>query len=166
MLTQSFSRMTRQLDDARETERHRAELESARGYLESILANLSAGVLVFRPQLHPAHRQRRALTILGDDFDGLVGVAVGDWPRQVAVGECIREKFAAANEGSGPGSTELERPNGMPQVLLLRGSRLPEASGGGDVVVFDDVTRLVAAQRNCRPGARWRAASPTRSRIP
>ncbi len=48
VLTQSFNQMTRQLDDARrETERHRAELESARGYLESILANLSAGVLVF-----------------------------------------------------------------------------------------------------------------------
>jgi nitrogen fixation/metabolism regulation signal transduction histidine kinase len=48
VLTQSFNRMTRQLDDARrETERHRAELEAARGYLESILANLSTGVLVF-----------------------------------------------------------------------------------------------------------------------
>ena len=48
VLTQSFNRMTRQLDDARrDTERHRAEVESARAYLESILANLSAGVLVF-----------------------------------------------------------------------------------------------------------------------
>ena len=58
MLTQSFSRMTRQLDDARrETERHRSELESARGYLESILANLSAGVLVFDRQFRAAHGQ-------------------------------------------------------------------------------------------------------------
>jgi nitrogen fixation/metabolism regulation signal transduction histidine kinase len=48
VLTQSFNRMTRQLDEARrEAERHRGELEAARGYLESILANLSAGVLVF-----------------------------------------------------------------------------------------------------------------------
>jgi nitrogen fixation/metabolism regulation signal transduction histidine kinase len=35
---------------------------------------------------------------------------------------------------------------------LLRGSRLPEASGGGDVVVFDDVTRLIAAQRSAAWG--------------
>ncbi len=153
MLTQSFSRMTRQLDDARrETERHRAELESARGYLESILANLSAGVLVFDRSFILRTVNEGALTILGDDFDGLVGVAVGDWPRQVAVGECIRENFAAANEGEWQGQLELERPNGMPQVLLLRGSRLPEASGGGDVVVFDDVTRLVAAQRSAAWG--------------
>lgn len=48
VLTQSFSQMTRQLDDARkEAERHRSEVESGRAYLESILANLSAGVLAF-----------------------------------------------------------------------------------------------------------------------
>jgi nitrogen fixation/metabolism regulation signal transduction histidine kinase len=35
--------------------------------------------------------------------------------------------------------------------LLLRGSRLPEASGG-DVVVFDDVTRIIAAQRSAAWG--------------
>jgi nitrogen fixation/metabolism regulation signal transduction histidine kinase len=60
VLTQSFSRMTRQLDDARrETERHRAELESARGYLESILANLSAGVLAFDRRFVLRNGQRR-----------------------------------------------------------------------------------------------------------
>jgi nitrogen fixation/metabolism regulation signal transduction histidine kinase len=32
-------------------------------------------------------------------------------------------------------------------VILVRGSRLPEAGGGGYVVVFDDVTQLIAAQR-------------------
>jgi len=32
-------------------------------------------------------------------------------------------------------------------VILVRGSRLPEAGGGGYVVVFDDITQLIAAQR-------------------
>ena len=51
--------MTRQLNDARsETERNRAELESARGYLESILANLSAGVLVLIRNLFYAQLTR------------------------------------------------------------------------------------------------------------
>ena len=36
---------------------------------------------------------------------------------------------------------ELERPNGMPQVLL-RAAPACRDQGGGDVVVFDDVTRL------------------------
>ena len=35
---------------------------------------------------------------------------------------------------------------------LLRGTQLPEESSGGYVVVFDDVTRLVAAQRSAAWG--------------
>lgn len=153
VLTQSFNRMTRQLDEARrETERHRAELESARGYLESILANLSTGVLVFDRRFVLRTVNEGALTILNDDFDGLVSVAVEVWPRQQVLGSFIREQFAASGEPEWQAQLELERPNGMPQVLLLRGSRLPEASGGGDVVVFDDVTRLIAAQRSAAWG--------------
>ncbi|MCG2575841.1 ATP-binding protein [Dechloromonas sp. XY25] len=153
VLTQSFNRMTRQLDDARrDTERHRAELESARGYLESILANLSTGVLVFDRRFVLRTVNEGALTILNDEFDGVISVAVDEWPRQQALGAFIREQFAATEEVEWQAQLELERPNGMPQVLLLRGSRLPEASGGGDVVVFDDVTRLIAAQRSAAWG--------------
>jgi nitrogen fixation/metabolism regulation signal transduction histidine kinase len=153
MLTQSFSRMTRQLDDARrETERHRSELESARGYLESILANLSAGVLVFDRNSVLRTINEGALTILNDDFAGLIGEEVDQWPRQNILGQFIRHNFATAKDVEWQTQVELERPNGMPQVLLLRGSRLPEASGGGDVVVFDDVTRIVAAQRSAAWG--------------
>ncbi len=153
VLTQSFNRMTRQLDDARrDTERHRAELESARGYLESILANLSTGVLVFDRRFVLRTVNEGALTILNDDFDGVVSVAVDEWPRQQVLGTFIREQFAATGDNEWQAQLELDRPNGMPQVLLLRGSRLPETSGGGDVVVFDDVTRLIAAQRSAAWG--------------
>jgi nitrogen fixation/metabolism regulation signal transduction histidine kinase len=68
------------------------------------------------------------------------------------LGEFIRQHFASTDESEWQTQLELERPNGMPQVLLLRGSRLPEASGGGDVVVFDDVTRIIAAQRSAAWG--------------
>lgn len=153
VLTQSFNQMTRQLDDARrETERHRAELESARGYLESVLANLSAGVLVFDRRFVLRTVNEGALTILSDDFADLLGVAVDNWPRQHVLGEFVRQHFATTEEAEWQGQLEMERPNGMPQVLLLRGSRLPEASGGGDVVVFDDVTRIIAAQRSAAWG--------------
>ncbi|WP_371323850.1 ATP-binding protein [Dechloromonas sp. ZY10] len=152
VLTQSFNRMTRQLDDARrETERNRADLEAARGYLESILANLSTGVLVFDRRFVLRTVNEGALTILNDDFSALINVAVDEWPHQHALGEFIRQHFATAQEPEWQDQLELERPNGMPQVLLLRGSRLPEASGG-DIVVFDDVTRLIAAQRSAAWG--------------
>ncbi|MDX9706435.1 MAG: ATP-binding protein [Azospira sp.] len=153
VLTQSFSQMTRQLDDARrEAERHRAEVEAGHAYLESILANLSAGVLVFDRHARLTTVNAGAQTILADDFSGLLGEPVAAWPRQCALGGAIREGFAGRSADEWQSQLELERPNGMPQVLLLRGSRLPEASGGGHVVVFDDITRLIAAQRSAAWG--------------
>src|SRR2546428_6619383 len=44
ILTQSFNSMTQQLGEARRAaQRNQAQLETAKGYLESVLANLSAG---------------------------------------------------------------------------------------------------------------------------
>lgn len=152
VLTQSFNRMTRQLGEARsDTERHRAELEAARGYLESILANLSAGVLVFDRDFRLRTVNEGACTILGEDFVDLIGLPPETWVRQQVLGEFIRTQFAATDEAEWQAQLELERANGMPQVLLLRGSRLP-AGSGGDVVVFDDVTGLIAAQRSAAWG--------------
>ncbi len=153
ILTQSFNRMTRQLDDARrDTERHRMELESARGYLESVLANLSAGVLVFDRHSVLRTVNEGARNTLADDFTGLIHEGIADWPRQKEFGKFIRDNFARVKDVEWQAQVELERANGMPQILLLRGSRLPEASGGGEVVVFDDVTRIVAAQRSAAWG--------------
>lgn len=153
ILTQSFNQMTRQLDDARrETERHRAEVESARAYLESILANLSAGVLVCDRRFVLRTLNEGALAILNDDFDGLVGLEIASWPRQQALGCFILEGFAKAENPEWQGQLELQRPHALAQVLLVRGSRLPMARGGGFVIVFDDVTKLIAAQRSAAWG--------------
>ena len=162
VLTQSFNQMTRQLDDARrETERHRADVESARAYLESILANLSTGVLVFDRRFVLRTVNEGAKTILDDDFHELTAETVDAWPRQSLLGRAIRDAFAELGGRGGDGGNadrdwqtqiEIERAGALPQNLLLRGSRLPEGAQGGYVVVFDDVTRLVAAQRSAAWG--------------
>lgn len=62
-LTQSFNAMTRQLSEARAAvENNRIALEHSKAYLESILANLTAGVFVFDRQfrLATANRGRSA----------------------------------------------------------------------------------------------------------
>ncbi|MDR1934457.1 MAG: HAMP domain-containing protein [Candidatus Accumulibacter sp.] len=153
VLTQSFNRMTRQLDEARrDTERHRAELESARAYLESILAKLSAGVLVLDRKFRLRTVNDGAQTILDDPFAGLVGEAVDAWTRQQVLGQVIRQAFTGHGRREWQQQIELSRPGGSPQILSLRGTQLPEATGGGFVVVFDDVTQLVAAQRSAAWG--------------
>jgi nitrogen fixation/metabolism regulation signal transduction histidine kinase len=153
VLTQSFNQMTRQLDDARrETERHRAEVESARAYLESILANLSAGVLVFDRRFVLRTANEGALTILSDDFSGLLSEVVEAWPRQRELGQAVCDAFAEHGSTEWQTQIELDRLGGLPQILLLRGTQLPQGSSGGYVVVFDDVTRLIAAQRSAAWG--------------
>ncbi len=153
VLTQSFSRMTRQLDEARrETERHRAEVESARAYLESVLANLSAGVLVFDQQFILRTVNEGARTILENDFDGLWAESLESWPREQALGQAIRDAFSSNVDREWQTQIELTRPDGRSQMLLLRGTPLPEGTQGGFVVVFDDVARLVAAQRSAAWG--------------
>ena len=153
LLTHSFNRMTRQLDEARrDTERHRAALESAHAYLESILANLSAGVLVFDRQSRLRTVNEGALAILDDDFENLVGSTVDAWTRQQTLGVAIHKAFSEFGRKEWQLQIELTRPGGEPQILSLRGTELPEGTGGGYVVVFDDVTRLVAAQRSAAWG--------------
>ncbi|WP_300453748.1 ATP-binding protein [Accumulibacter sp.] len=153
VLTRSFKQMTSQLDEARrDNERHRAELEAARAYLESILANLSAGVLVFDRRFVLRTVNEGALAILSDDFAGLLGHPVAGWPRQEALGQAICAAFAKKEGGEWQEQIELDHPGGLPQILLLRGTQLPAESYGGYVVVFDDVTRLIAAQRSAAWG--------------
>ena len=143
ILTQSFNSMTEQLDDARGVaESRRAELETATAYLESILANLSAGVLVFDDQLRLGTANHGAGAILQEAFDDLKGHVLSDWPRLQPLAQAIAEGFS--QHGAHTWQQQLELAE---RILLVRGSVLPRASGGGYVIVFDDVTALIQAQR-------------------
>jgi len=143
ILTQSFNSMTEQLDDARSVaESRRAELETAKAYLENILANLSAGVLVLDEQLRLGTVNHGASAILQETFEGLKGQALADWPRLQPLARAIVEGFKQQDTDTWQQQLELAE-----RTLLARGSVLPRASGGGYVVVFDDVTQLIQAQR-------------------
>src|SRR5918997_1765352 len=73
VLTESFNSMTRQLEDARRgVESNRAALEAAKAHLENILANLSAGVLVYDHELAVTISNRGARAIAGAELDGFV----------------------------------------------------------------------------------------------
>jgi nitrogen fixation/metabolism regulation signal transduction histidine kinase len=152
VLTQQFSQMTRQLDEARAlAEKSRAETENARAYLESVLGNLSAGVLAFDAdgRLRAANDGARA--ILRDDLAGAQGQPLADWRRHLELRDAIAAGCAVETE-EWQREIEMQNGAGVPQALLVRGSRLPEASGGGCVVVFDDITQLIAAQRSAAWG--------------
>ena len=152
VLTHSFNSMTHQLSEARaQADHHRAETEAAQAYLESVLANLSAGVLAFDLRFRLRAANRGAQAILGHDLAGFEQIRLQDWPRHETLAGAILEGFARRGD-EWQEQLELARPDSMPQALLVRGTALPATGGGGYVVVFDDITRLIAAQRSAAWG--------------
>ncbi|MEO7560935.1 MAG: ATP-binding protein, partial [Nitrosospira sp.] len=156
VLTESFNLMTQQLEEARMTaQRNQQEVESARAYLENILANLSSGVLVFDESLRMRTANLSAEQILKVPLTGLQGLTIEECavrdPQLNSFKTEILEGFHSGKSGEWQCQVERLR-GGTSQVLLLRGTRLPHLSGGGGVVVFDDITGLLQAQRTAAWG--------------
>ncbi len=150
ILTESFNLMTEQLEVARVTaQRNQQEIENARAYLESILANLSSGVMVFDEKLHISTVNRSAEQILQIPLNNLVGLTIEECAEKEArlrmLATEIRRGFNSAEMGDWQRQV-LHFSESKDQILLLRGSHLPQVAGGG-VVVFDDITSLLQVQR-------------------
>lgn len=153
VLTESFNTMTAQLAEARtrEAESRRA-IETTSAYLESILGNLSAGVLVF----DEAHRLRTvnpsAAVILQQPLAELVDEPLEAWGQNNPALGPFADLVAEGFIGSRDGHWQKEAPvtvARLSRTLLMRGTRLPGAAdAAGYVVVFDDVSDLVQAQRD------------------
>lgn len=151
-LTQSFNSMTLQLAEAQSrVERNQAQLAHAKAYLESVLAHLSAGVLTFDATLRLRSANPSADHILGIDSAALIGSSVQDWPAGnpslASLAQALAEAFAASDGSGWQRQVEREMKDGT-QVLLLRATRFGEAGNAGLIVVFDDVTHLLQAQRD------------------
>ncbi|ALP61460.1 sensor histidine kinase [Paraburkholderia caribensis] len=166
-LTQSFNAMTRQLSEARAAvEANRVALEHSKAYLESILANLTAGVFVFDRQFRLTTANRGAERIFRQPFASLFGSSLDRISVLSEFGAMVRKAFAdlEAAGGGDQGDTghwqqqmALQIPGETdPLTLLVRGARLVSAAGNesddeetsGYVVVFDDISDVISAQRS------------------
>jgi nitrogen fixation/metabolism regulation signal transduction histidine kinase len=156
ILTASFNAMTDQLEEAREeTLRRQSEVEAARAYLASILASVSSGVVTLDADLRLRSANRAACDMLGAPLDQRGGARLAHLEAEFpALGPLI-VALSALSSGTGraPWERQVERSAGSGvQVLLARGAPLPEAAAGGFVVVFDDITDLIRAQRSAAWG--------------
>jgi nitrogen fixation/metabolism regulation signal transduction histidine kinase len=161
ILVKSFNSMTRQLDDAtKAADRNRARVEAARGYLETILAHLSSGVLAFNEKAELRTYNVAASNILALNlapFENKPFAKISD--SQTFLLEFIQLLQAHFEFTKNQGQEKLEltrqieivRPQGK-QLLLVRATRLPASAGSGFVVVFDDVTTMAQAQRDAAWG--------------
>ncbi|RBL65898.1 PAS domain-containing sensor histidine kinase, partial [Pseudomonas sp. MWU13-2625] len=103
-LTQSFNAMTRQLSEARlAVEKNRVALEHSKTYLESILANLTAGVFVLDRQFRLTTANRGAERIFRQPFNALIGTTLDRIGVAAGFGAMVRKAFAdreAASDGA------------------------------------------------------------------
>ena len=165
LLTQSFNTMTRQLSDARTmNERSRAELENAKIYLESVLGNMSAGVMVLDSEFRLVSCNESVERILQHDMQSHIGQSLasieGLSPFALAVSKSFSEQSAQTAARSRVEDLHWQKQIEIPRVsddpeetddtitLLARGSRLPVKNGIGSIVVFDDISDVISAQRS------------------
>ena len=152
VLTESFNTMTSQLAEAQaKAEESRHAIETANAYLESVLGNLSAGVVVFDEQYRLRTANASAAVILQQPLSDLTGIPLAEWgrthPALAPFAELAADGFRGSREGQWQKESTLSVAT-QPRTLLMRGTRLPGAPVGGYVAVFDDVSELVQAQRD------------------
>ncbi|MDA8384139.1 MAG: ATP-binding protein [Betaproteobacteria bacterium] len=155
-LMQSFNSMTRQLADAREAaEVNQQQVEMAKAYLESVLANLSSGVLAFDEHLYLRTMNPVAIEILGVGAAATQGLRLFEWggPGTGLSEFAMRVSQEFLEHGERPWQRQIEFARGpATRVLLARGTRFSAGSDSGYVLVFDDVTDLLQAQRDAAWG--------------
>ncbi|QYF94541.1 HAMP domain-containing protein [Massilia sp. PAMC28688] len=162
-LTQSFNAMTGQLFEARSSvERNRAALQSAKAHLESVLENMSAGVIVLDAEFKVVTSNEAVERILQHNVAGHIGQPLALIPGLDAFAGAVTKAFSTQSAQSAAGSSrqvrhwqqqlEIPRPLGSAEdhdiTLLARGSRLPVRAGSGYIVVFDDISDVISAQRS------------------
>lgn len=156
-LVSSFNDMTQRLATARrEATQSQALVEAERTNLEVILARLSTGVLALESDLTIRTANQASGAILGVTLENRVGEAI----RDVAKGTPLLEQFVdVACVHLDAGETEWReqivlRGEVGRRVLTCACTTLPgdDVNAAGYVIVFDDITALLQAQRDAAWG--------------
>ncbi|NOZ37187.1 MAG: HAMP domain-containing protein [Gammaproteobacteria bacterium] len=156
-LVTSFNDMTWKIAQAREeASNSQQQLQAQHTYLETVLANLSSGVLTLDSKLNLRTCNKTASQILGLDIDTylqqpLKMLAKKNPGLQVFI-DTVSSRHADHKSGW-QAEASLMGPAGH-KVLMCRGSILPGSDDQpeGLVIVFDDITTLLQAQRNAAWG--------------
>ena len=156
-LVTSFNDMTKKLARAREeTERSRAAVEAERAALAVILARLTSGVISLEPDLrvrvanqaagqHPRRRFRRQRRAVRSR-------------RSRPGSRCSRNCTRCCSDTSSAGETEwreqvtLRADTGRRELVVACTALPGDAGAQGLVLVFDEVTQLLQAQRQAAWG--------------
>jgi nitrogen fixation/metabolism regulation signal transduction histidine kinase len=159
-LTRSFAQMTQQLADARQAvQTSMAQVSAAHANLQTILDNLTAGVMVLDANGHIFASNPGATRILRVPLAAHQGKALAQIDGLQTFGQQVQEQFdnffsshgertldhwQQSFELGGIGRAQGGRPAQDVITLVTRGAELP---GEQRLLVFDDISEIVSAQR-------------------
>lgn len=153
ILVKSFNDMTRRIHRAQSQTKHsQREAEVQRTYLETVLTHLSSGVLSFDPRARLRTYNTSAEHILGLNLEQGVGRSL-KWvlERHPSLAPFVQtiQDTAQQRRAEWHAEISLDSQAGK-RTLIVRGTRLPglRSRNGGHVVVFDDISTLIQAQRD------------------
>ncbi|HEY2676989.1 MAG TPA: ATP-binding protein [Steroidobacteraceae bacterium] len=156
-LVTSFNDMTKRLGRAREeTRRSQQAVEAERAGLAVILARLSTGVVSLEPDLKVRTANQAASAILGVDLEAAIGKpfdeSISGSPLFTQFLHAIKQRLQP-DQLDWREQIELLSESGK-HVLMCACTALPNDAGGaaGVVLVFDDITTLLQAQRDAAWG--------------
>jgi len=155
-LVTSFNDMTKKLARAREeNERSQAAVEAERAALAVILARLTSGVISLEPDLRVRVANQAAGTILGVDLADAAGRPLAE----IAAGQpLLAELHEVLQRHVETGETEwreqvtLRTETGRRELVCACTALPGDAGAQGLVLVFDEVTQLLQAQRQAAWG--------------
>jgi len=154
ILVSSFNDMTRQIYHAQSiANQSQAETEGQKEYLQAVLSNLSSGVISIDENQILMTINSTAEKILNFPLGQRIGKTLDDL---AAENEHLAPLFEAIKIANAKHLSDWQDertvlgPKGR-QVLIIRGSMLPHHRNSC-VVVFDDVTNLIQAQKDAAWG--------------
>ena len=157
-LTRAFALMTRQLAEANyAVGQSMADLDSARANLQTILDNLTSGVIVLDAAGHVVSSNPGATRILRVPMAAYQGRLLQDVPGLQEFAQMVREQFAQflGERGASLGRDRWQQVHELHSAagggvvhdstsLVVRGAELPDTQ---HLLVFDDISEIVSAQR-------------------
>lgn len=154
-LTQLFNHMTEQLAIAKEADEcNRLQQEAARHYLECVLESLTTGVMTFDEEGRLKTFNKTAERILGMSLVPLWGSNWHEWRGQSTQQTLLAEVIATIEQtakADKPVQVEYTAPDDA-RILLGKATLLPEDNNNGVVMVIDDITVLMRAQKEAAWG--------------
>ncbi len=156
-LVHSFNDMTKRLRKAREDQRvAQADAENERAKLAIVLARLSTGVVSLEADQRVRTANRAAGMILGEDLESRVGAGFAELGVQSSLARQFSEACRShldAGEAEWREQMVLQAPTGR-RILMVACTPLPGEGDapGGQVLVFDDITVMLQAQREAAWG--------------